>query len=108
MRYVGSTGKQYHHLTHLAGYVLNSTTAVRWAQLPDDFKGKDFTVFIAFADSLQASYNAQALHRVVCTGHPNYSIDYVNARVPLIGYKLLTNGTTLSVGDVQGLLIAIA
>lgn len=107
-RYVAGTKKTYHYLTHLAGYVLNSTTAVRWAQLPDEFKGKSFTVYIAVADSLQAQNSGQSINRIVCTGHPNYSNDYKNARVPLIGYKLLTDGNKITVGDVQGLLIAIA
>lgn len=106
MRYVNGTGKAYHYLVHMAGYVLNGSS-VRWAQLPDEFKGKNFTVFVAFADSLQAQNAGQSINRVVCTGHPDYSNDYKNARVPLIGYKLLTDGKNISTGEVQGLLIAI-
>lgn len=107
-RFDSGTGREYHHLIYMAGYVLNSTTAVRWAQLPNEFKNKGFTCYIAVADSLQAANNGQSINRIVCTGHPNYSNDYVNARVPLIGYKLLTDGTNITTSDVQGLLIAIA
>lgn len=106
-RFDSGTGREYHHLIYMAGYVLNSTTAVRWAQLPNEFKNKAFTCYIAVADSLQAANNGQSINRIVCTGHPNYSNDYVNARVPLIGYKLLTDGTNITTSDVQGLLIAI-
>ena len=106
-RFIGSNGNQYHSLIYLAGYVLGSTTAVRWAQLPNEFKGKPFTAYIVLADSMQAQYNSQSINRMVATGHPNYQVDFTNARVPLIGYKLLTNGTNITTGDVQGLLIAI-
>ena len=106
-RFIGSNGNQYHSLIYLAGYVLGSTTAVRWAQLPDEFKGKPFTAYIVLADSMQAQYNSQSINRMVATGHPNYQVDFTNARVPLIGYKLLTDGTNITTGDVQGLLIAV-
>ena len=106
-RFIGSNGNQYHSLIYLAGYVLGSTTAVRWAQLPNEFKGKPFTAYIVLADSMQTQYNSQSINRMVATGHPNYQVDFTNARVPLIGYKLLTDGTNITTGDVQGLLIAI-
>lgn len=106
-RFIAGSGREYHSLIYLAGYVLGSTTAVRWAQLPNEFKGKPFTAYIVLADSMQAQYNSQSINRMVATGHPNYQVDFTNARVPLIGYKLLTDGTNITTGDVQGLLIAV-
>ena len=106
-RYVNGTGKTYNYLVYTTSFVLSSTTSVRWIQLPNDFKGKAFTVYVAIADSLLTSNNGQSINRIVCTGHPNYSNDVANARIPLIGYKLLTDGNNITVGDVQGLMIAI-
>src|SRR5699024_6954448 len=106
-RYVNSTGKTYNYLVYTTSFVLSRNTGVRWIQLPNDFKGKGFTVYVAIADSLQAQNAGQSINRIVCTGHPNYSNDVANARVPLIGYKLLTDGNNITVGDMQGLMIAI-
>ncbi len=105
-RFIAGSGREYHSLIYMVGYVLGGQS-VRWAQLPNEFKGKPFTPYIVIADSLQAENNGQSINRFVVTGHPNYQNDYTNARVPLIGYKLLTDGTNIVTSDVQGLLIVV-
>lgn len=105
-RFIAGSGREYHSLIYMVGYVLGGQS-VRWAQLPNEFKGKPFTPYIVIADSLQAQNNGQSINRFVVTGHPNYQNDYTNARVPLIGYKLLTDGTNIVTSDVQGLLIVV-
>lgn len=105
-RFIAGSGREYHSLIYMVGYVLGGQS-VRWAQLPNEFKGKPFTPYIVIADSLQTQNNGQSINRFVVTGHPNYQNDYTNARVPLIGYKLLTDGTNIVTSDVQGLLIVV-
>lgn len=107
-RYVSGSGKTYHHLIHMVGFVVGSSS-VRWIDLPSEFRGKKFTVYVAFADSLQAPGVNWNLHRVVVTGHPDYVNDYTRARVPLVGYKLCVHkdSRNLEMSNVQGLLIAI-
>lgn len=114
-RYIAGSGRMYHHLMHMIGFVQGSTSSVRWIQLPDEFKGKQFRVYAALADTMQITYDPglnnvdYSLYRMVVTGHPDYVIDYENARVPIIGYKLAVHKTTraLVTSQVQGLLIAI-
>lgn len=114
-RYIAGSGRMYHHLMHMIGFVQGSTSSVRWIQLPDEFKGKQFRVYAALADTMQITYDPglnnvdYSLYRMVVTGHPDYAIDYENARVPIIGYKLAVHKTTraLVTSQVQGLLIAI-
>lgn len=114
-RFIAGSGRMYHHLMHMIGFVQGSTSSVRWIQLPDEFKGKQFRVYAALADTMQITYDPNlnnvdySLYRMVVTGHPDYAIDYTNARVPIIGYKLAVHKTTraLVTSQVQGLLIAI-
>lgn len=105
-RYTAGSGKTYHYLVHVVTFVLRGSS-VKWIQLPNEFKGKPFTAYCAIADSLQSDNIGQSINRIVCTGHPDYSTDFVNARVPLIGYTIYTNGTSLKTSAVQGMLIAI-
>ena len=108
-RYIAGSGRRYHHLIHLAGYSLNSSSTPRWAQLPNEFKGKLFTVYIALADTLNPTSVNYSLYKAVVTGFPGMEIDYPNARIPLIGYKQVVHKDSreLRTGEVQGLLIAI-
>lgn len=47
--------------------------------------------------------------RFVCTRHPDFSIDYANARVPVIAYKsnTLSDGVAPILNEVQGIMLAI-
>lgn len=110
-RYVAGTGHAYHYLIHITTFTIG-TSSGRWIQLPDEFKGKGFSVYAAIADSLQTPENklASAIHRFVVTGTPGEKIDYANARVPITGYKLtidLDDNYRRSTSEVQGMLIAI-
>ena len=108
-RYIAGSGRRYHHLIHLAGYSLNSSSTPRWAQLPNEFKGKLFTVYIALADTMNPPSVNYSLYKAVVTGFPGMEIDHANARIPLIGYKQMVHKDSreLRTGEVQGLLIAI-
>lgn len=110
-RHTPSDNRNYHYLIYATTFVYgeSSPSTARWLQLPDDFKGKGFDVFLAIADSLNAVNYYHSIQRFVCTGHPNFSIDYANARVPIIAYKSETenDGQTPDIRSVQGVLIAI-
>lgn len=110
-RYTSTDERNYHYLFHATAFVYGSSApnSTRWMQLPDDFKGKDFQVYLSIADSMNAIDYTRSIQRIVATGHPNYSIDYKNARVPIIAYKSETkgDGNAPSITDIQGMLLAI-
>lgn len=108
-RYDSGSGKHYHYLIEMHTFTYGeSSNTPRWIQLSDEFKGKPFKVYMAIADSLNVASYRWALQRFVCTGHPNYSIDYSRARIPIIAYKSETkiDGVAPRITSVQGLLIA--
>lgn len=110
-RFTPSDERNYHYLMAVRTFVFGEANpnAVRWVQLPDDFKGKQFSVYLAISDSLNAIDYTRSIQRFVCTVHPNYSIDYANARVPVIAYKseTLGDGHEPEITNVQGILIAM-
>jgi phage minor structural protein len=109
-RYTSSDDRNYHYLIYMTTFVYGDTSrSARWIQLPDDFKGKGFQVYLSVADSLNAINYYRSIQRIVATGHPDHNIDYRNARVPIIAYKseTLGDGITPEITDVQGMLLAI-
>lgn len=109
-RFTPSDNRNYHYLISIQTFIYGeSSSSARWMQLPDDFKGKNFRVYLAIADSMNAIDYRRSIQRFVCTVHPDHSIDYRNARVPVIAYKseTLMDGRDPSITDVQGMLIAI-
>lgn len=109
-RHTPSDNRNYHYLIWATTFVYgDSSSNARWIQLPDDFKGKNFQVFLAIADSLNAPDYTYSIQRFVTTGHPRHSIDYANARVPIIAYKSETHmdGNEPLIRDVQGMILAI-
>jgi len=109
-RLTASDNRNYHYLFYATTFIFGeSSSNARWVQLPDDFKGKNFKVYMAIADSMNAPSYSYALQRFVCTRHPDHQIDYTNAIVPVIAYKsnTLMNGGAPLLSDVQGLLFAI-
>lgn len=109
-RFTSGDNRNYHYLIWATTFVYgDSSSNARWIQLPDDYKGKDFQVFLAIADSLNAPDYTYSIQRFVTTGHPDHNIDYQNARVPIIAYKSETHmdGNEPLIRDVQGMIIAI-
>lgn len=109
-RVTPSDNRNYHYLFYATTFIFGeSSSNARWIQLPDDYKGKQFKVFLAIADSMTAPSFSYSIQRFVCTVHPDHSIDYTNARVPIISYKsnTLMNGEQPVIDSVQGLLFAI-
>lgn len=111
-RHTSVEARDYHYLVYAENFVYGSASAssVRWIQLPNDFKGKQFKVFFSIADTLQVASYWRALQRMVCIRHPNYSIDYTNARVPVMAYKSETitdSGNAPDITSVQGVVWAI-
>lgn len=108
------SNKPYHYLVHVTTFIQGeSSTTPRWIQLPSEFKGKPFSVYLALADSMLPQAPSQgryAIHRMVACRHPNFNIDYSGARVPIIAYnkslRVDDPGIT-NTGYVQGMLIAI-
>lgn len=109
-RFTSVDERNYHYLIYATTFVYgDSSSSARWIQLPNDFKGKDFQVYLAVADSLNAINYYRSIQRIVATGHPAHKIDYKNARVPIIAYKseTLGDGVKPEITDVQGMLLAI-
>lgn len=109
-RVTPSDNRAYHYLIYATTFIRGvSSSNAHWIQLPDDFKGKDFKVYMAVADSMNVLNYRRAIQRFVCTIHPNHNIDYARARVPIIGYKseTLSDGEAPEITSVQGLLWAI-
>jgi len=112
-RFISGTGEKYHYLIHITTFIQGESGSVRWIQLPSKFKGKEFTIYLALADSMlppESNQGRYAIHRMVATPHPNHSIDYTNARVPIIAYKTtmrVDEPGTKAINYVQGMLIAI-
>lgn len=112
-RFISGTGEKYHYLVHITTFIQGESGSVRWIQLPSKFKGKKFTIYLALADSMlppESDQGRYAIHRMVATPHPNHSIDYTNARVPIIAYKTtmrVDEPGTKAINYVQGMLIAI-
>lgn len=110
-RFTAGDNRNYHYLMYATTFVYgdSSPSTARWIQLPDDFKGKDFDIFFAIADSLNAVDYFHSIQRFVCTQHPDFEIDYANARVPVIAYKSETqnDGLDPDITSVQGLMIAL-
>lgn len=109
-RWVASDRQNYHYLFHARSFVYGSASGgPRWIQLPNDFKGKQFKIYFAISDSMNVPNYYYAIQRFVCTQHPDHSIDYANARVPVIAYKSSTksDGIAPVIDEVQGVLFAI-
>lgn len=109
-RVTPSDNRAYHYLIYATTFIRGvSSSNAHWIQLPDDFKGKDFKVYLAVADSMNALNYKRSIQRFVCTIHPGHNIDYARARVPIIGYKseTLGDGVAPEITSVQGLLWAI-
>ena len=96
---VGGSAYQHNYLTHVKNVTINSGSDgnVQWVDLPSVFKGKDFTYFMGATDIYGAvtetDYfnNKMVLKRFVLIKHPDYNIDYVNARIPILGYAHYVN-----------------
>ena len=109
-RFTSSDNRNYHYMMSLHTFQFGeSSNNARWIQLPNDFKGKSFKVYLAIADSMTATDYTYSIQRFVCTIHPDHTIDYTNAKIPVIAYKSETKmtGDAPLITTVQGLLIAI-
>nr|WP_306468454.1 gp58-like family protein [Facklamia hominis] len=93
--YDGGTGYRTNYLTEIVTVSdLNhdSSRGYMWVDLPPVFRGKNFNARVVFNDACvwqdtSGSYNTgyMFLQRIVCYIQQD-SIDYRNARVPLVGY----------------------
>jgi hypothetical protein len=109
-RFIAGTGERYHYLLSIVNFVFGeSSSNAYWVQLPNAFKGKQFRVYFGIADSMQAPSYKHAIQRFVCCRHPDHSIDYANARVPIIAYKScsILDGNAPAINTVQGIMLAI-
>jgi len=109
-RITTSDNRNYHYMFYSTTFIYGeSSSNARWIQLPNDYKGKQFKVYLAIADSMTAPSYYYSIQRFVCCVHPDHDIDYINARVPVIAYKsnTLMNGNEPVIDTVQGLIFAI-
>lgn len=109
----GDAKGEYHYLTHYAGFTTTGGTSdYVWVQLPDDFRGKNFTAYSVMSDTWDDSWNwgePWVLQRFV-TFVETSRIDYANARVPIRGYRTDKNYSTgeRRTRPVAGILLVIA
>ena len=92
-RISGDAKGDYHYLTQYIGFSGQDTV---WVQLKDDFKGKNFTAYSVISDTWEDSWNhgePWVIQRFV-TYVQTDSIDYVNARVPVLIYRIDKNYKT--------------
>ncbi|MHB0807778.1 MAG: gp58-like family protein [Facklamia hominis] len=93
--YDGGTGYQTNYLTDVitvSDLNHDSSRGYKWINLPSVYRGKNFNARVVFNDACvwqdtSGSYNTgyMFLQRIVCYIQQD-SIDYRNARVPLVGY----------------------
>ena len=89
----GDAKGEYHYLTQYVGFSGQDTV---WVQLKDDFKGKQFTAYSVISDTWEDSWNhgdPWVIQRFV-TYVQTDSIDYANARVPILIYRIDKNYKT--------------
>ena len=89
----GDAKGDYHYLTQYVGFSGQDTV---WVQLKDDFKGKQFTAYSVISDTWEDSWNhgePWVVQRFV-TYVQTDMIDYVNARVPILIYRIDKNYKT--------------
>ena len=89
----GDAKGDYHYLTQYVGFSGQDTV---WIQLKDDFKGKQFTAYSVISDTWEDSWNhgePWVLQRFV-TYVQTDMIDYANARVPVLIYRIDKNYKT--------------
>lgn len=89
----GDAKGDYHYLTQYVGFSGQDTV---WVQLKDDFKGKQFTAYSVISDTWEDSWNhgePWVLQRFV-TYVQTDMIDYANARVPILIYRIDKNYKT--------------
>lgn len=89
----GDAKGDYHYLTQYVGFSGQDTV---WVQLKDDFKGKHFTAYSVISDTWEDSWNhgdPWVIQRFV-TYVQTDNIDYTNARVPVLIYRIDKNYKT--------------
>ena len=89
----GDAKGDYHYLTQYVGFSGQDTV---WVQLKDDFKGKQFTAYSVISDTWEDSWNhgePWVVQRFV-TYVQTDMIDYANARVPILIYRIDKNYKT--------------
>ena len=89
----GDAKGDYHYLTQYVGFSGQDTV---WVQLKDDFKGKHFTAYSVISDTWEDSWNhgdPWVMQRFV-TYVQTDMIDYANARVPILIYRIDKNYKT--------------
>ena len=92
-RISGDAKGDYHYLTQYIGFSGQDTV---WVQLKDDFKGKNFTAYSVISDTWEDSWNhgePWVVQRFV-TYVQTDMIDYANARVPILIYRIDKNYKT--------------
>ena len=89
----GDAKGDYHYLTQYVGFSGQDTV---WVQLKNDFKGKHFTAYSVISDTWEDSWNhgdPWVIQRFV-TYVQTDMIDYENARVPVLVYRIDKNYKT--------------
>ncbi|MGL4801858.1 MAG: hypothetical protein ACRC18_06305 [Cetobacterium sp.] len=89
----GDAKGEYHYLTQYVGFSGKDTV---WVQLKDDFRGKNFTAYSVMSDTWEGSWDwgePWVVQRFV-TYVQTDQIDYWNARVPVLIYRVDKNYQT--------------
>lgn len=114
-RRVGSTGKPYHYLIDIQTFIFGTASSTHTLTLPADFRGKDFNVYLAIADTMQAPKGASyewhhALHKAVATfdvGGVDKATGTVKVRAYTSYIDVRSSGPAPKQENIQGMMIAI-
>ncbi len=94
-RYDGSSNKDYHYLTYVVGFTTTQdTNSIQWIQLPNEFKGKNFSAYATLSDTWEDSWDwgePWVVQRMVVIAK---EIDIANGRVGVQGYRIDKNYKT--------------
>lgn len=119
-RYDSGTGKQYHYMTKIIKFTAggdNQAPSTKWIPIGKEFNNKKWSAALSISDSMDASSNVAAIHRIVLTQSVTANGTTIQPRfrngqweVPVMGYKTNVNAVEDSrrYGPVAGIMIVTA
>lgn len=119
-RYDSGTGTQYHYMTKIIKFVIggdNQSPTTKWIGIGAEFNNKQWSAALSISDSMTASSNQAAIHRIVLTQSVDGSGNTIQPRyrngqweMPVMGYKTNYNTSNDSrrYGPIAGIMIVTA
>jgi len=114
-RYDANLELEYHHMTKIIKFSAGEdgqAPSTQWIPIGPEFNNKKWTAALSISDSMQASSNEAAIHRIALTQAPGKNPRFRNNQweVPVMGYKTNYNWKNDSrrFGPVAGIMIITA